>query len=140
MTRKLKVYIAGPYADRDRGVALLLLLEGLGYEVTSTWLRERENDATPDDRRRAANLDLADVARSDALLAWTRDCSAEPRGTLVEIGAALAADKPVVWIGRSEGECVFYDASGVLHVASTDSAIAILEELRLSAGLEEAVS
>lgn len=62
--RKLKIYIAGSYADRERAQVLMHGLELRGYEVTSTWLREAESDATPEDRRRAADLDIADVRRA----------------------------------------------------------------------------
>lgn len=119
---RLKVYIASSYADRDRSIELMKYLEGYGLEITSTWLREPENDGTDAGKRWYANLDLDDVERADVLVALTYAPTQEPRGTLVEIGYALAKGKPVLWLGRQHGECIFHHASGVYRTFFEDPA------------------
>jgi len=135
----MKIYIAGPYELRERAIALMQSLEARGFEVTSTWLRERENDATHEDRRRAADLDIADVRRADVLVAWTRHCGAkEPRGTLFEAGIAVGEGKPVLWVGDiaaphtwwKRHECIFYDATVVTRVLDFGSLYGVLEQIR----------
>ncbi|MDP3720809.1 MAG: hypothetical protein Q8T13_23855 [Acidobacteriota bacterium] len=61
----LKVYIAAPFQLKSEAVVLLALLQGAGYEVTSTWLRVTDMPDTD----QAARLDLADIDRSDVLVA-----------------------------------------------------------------------
>lgn len=131
----MKAYVASSYADRARSISLMRTLEARGIEVTSTWLRVVENDGTHDDRRRCADLDLADVERADIVIAHTLDAAAAPRGTLVEIGHGLALKKPVLWVGDPRergGECIFFDATGVTRLHSLDALLVVLGEMLLN--------
>ena len=132
----ISAYIASSYADRARSIALMRTLEARGIEVTSTWLRVVENDGTHEDRRRCADLDLADVARADIVIAHTLDAAAAPRGTLVEIGHGLALKKPVLWVGDPQergGECIFFDATGVTRLHSIEALLVVLGEMTVHA-------
>jgi len=58
-----KVYIAAPYEMRDEAIRIKGLLEGCGYEVTSTWLTTLDEEGD-----KGARMDLADVMRANVLL------------------------------------------------------------------------
>lgn len=104
----MKVYIAAPYPMREEAIALMLQLETAGHEVTSTWLK------SPDEMKdEYARLDLADVARADALVAFN-PAGWEEKGTggrHVEFGYALALNIPVFLIGAKSN--IFHHLSHV---------------------------
>lgn len=127
----MKAYVSGSYADRPRAIALMQTLEARGVEVTSSWLRVSPAEDSDDERRRAADLDLADVARADILVAWTRDASAQPRFTFGEIGAALAQQKPVLWVGADRGEPMLFWATGVVRLHTIDALLVVVDEMLL---------
>ena len=129
----MKAYVSSSYADRDRAQALMRTLEARGIEVTSSWLRVVPAEQTDADRRKAADMDLADVARADLLVAWTREASAQPRFTYGEIGHALALAKPVLWVGdeRKGGEPMMFWASGVMRLHSVEALLVVLDEMKM---------
>lgn len=128
----LKVYIAAPFPLKSEAVVVKALLEGAGYEVTSTWLRV---DDMPDTDA-AARLDLADVQRADVLVAMN-PAGWETRGTggrHAELGAALILDKPVVLLGERTN--VFHHHSNVEVAKTRAEALVLL--VRIWAGRQVA--
>jgi nucleoside 2-deoxyribosyltransferase len=90
------VYIAAPYEMRQVAVAAMKELEGRGFEVTSTWLKQLDEEGEA-----SARQDLADIARADILLAinpeeWRKKGGG---GRHAEFGFALALGKTMVLLG-----------------------------------------
>lgn len=119
----MKVYIAAPYTQRHHAFTLMRLLQasGMGISVTSGWITM---DNTLDDA--SARMDLDDVARADALLAynlpeWNNLGSG---GRHVELGYALALKKKVVVLGERMN--IFHYLNDVTVVNNVDEAIACL--------------
>lgn len=114
----MKVYLAAPYAARALLNEYAAELRHIGIAVTSTWLDgthelDAEHTATHEDRQRWATEDLADVRRSDLLVAFTAAAVGiqPPRGTSggrhVETGYALGRNISVLLVGETE-ENVFH--------------------------------
>ena len=60
---KTKVYVASPFELRNEAIRVMGLLKDKGHEVTSRWLSQLDEEGD-----KGARMDLADVARADALL------------------------------------------------------------------------
>lgn len=110
------VYLAGPYAARDRLAEYGEQLTRVGYILKARWLtRDAETqpegaatEAPLDDRRRWASEDLEDITRADMLVAFTAAAVDLPPGfgtsggRHVETGYALGIGRPVVLVGEPE--------------------------------------
>ena len=122
MSAVVKVYIAAPYPEREAAQAVMRDLENqIGFEVTSTWLREMDELADA-----YARLDLADVGRADVLVAlnpsaWTNTGTG---GRHVEFGYALALGKRIVLVGERSN--IFHYLSDVVVVPNVASLPGVL--------------
>jgi len=99
-----RVYIAAPYPLKAHANTVADTLRSRGFEITSSWLGDSQEDSHD-----AASLDLADVDRADVLLlvneqAWAQGGTG---GRHVEFGYALKGGKRVVVLGS---------ASNVFHL------------------------
>lgn len=118
--RPLRIYVAGSKRATKEVKDIQTSLGKVGYEITSAWVPDVEaNDGQdPTDkttRRRAVTGNMAAVASSDLLVAWT--VTGTPSATYAEIGAALALGKPVVWVQGPLGwGANIMDASPLVHV------------------------
>tara|TARA_B100000073_G_scaffold199345_1_gene165060 strand:- start:1115 stop:1597 length:483 start_codon:yes stop_codon:yes gene_type:complete len=98
MTRR-RIYLASPYGFAAQWKRLLLpeftaALESLGLEVWEPFERNGQVDmATPGWAYRVAQCDLQDVRDADALFAIVNGTPPD-EGVMVELGAAIALDKP----------------------------------------------
>lgn len=126
-----RVYIAAPYAARDRMPFYVAKLERLGVTVTSSWLRE-DLEINADTLGAAPGLtdaevsghaqtDLEDINDSDVLILFTAsflNISAKDNtsgGRHVETGYALAIGLHVIVVGEPEN--VFHRmTNGVVEV------------------------
>lgn len=121
----MQIYLAARYSRRLELCDYKVALEDDGHVITSTWLNgshQIDDHGTPigdagealvesgDDasaealRRRFAIEDLADVRRSDFIVAFTEKPRSEHSrgGRHVELGAAIAWGMPIVIIGPRE--------------------------------------
>ena len=89
------VYVAGKWEDKERVRAVMEELIATGHRVTHDWTTEEGSDSYTE---RALN-DLRGVWFADALVIVAVNTELPYRGTLVELGAALALGKPVYVIG-----------------------------------------
>ena len=98
MTRR-RIYLASPYGFSAQWKRLLLpeftaALEALGLEVWEPFERNGQVDlAAPGWAYRVAQRDLQDVRDADALFAIVNGTPPD-EGVMVELGAAIALDKP----------------------------------------------
>lgn len=113
----MKLYLAAPFADREKIAKIGDRLKSLGAVITARWIYGGEEGLS---REQIAILDLADVDACDTLVLFTF-----PRGTLttgggrhVEFGYAMARGKNLVVIGSREN--VFCHAPNVGVYATLD--------------------
>lgn len=132
----MKIYLAAPYAARDILKDHLSFWQDHGYEVTCGWVKGTRplgaasygisEVSTQEEVEAHALMDLEDVDRADAVVLYTAQYIAAAAGLdpvahnltsggrHVEVGYALAKDKPVVVIGPLEnifqrGLCLWAD-------------------------------
>lgn len=128
----MKIYLAAPYAARDRIKRYSDELTRIGYTVTSSWLDESHpiGDGTTgaatglDDGQVAlqASTDLADIDKADLLVLFTSDTarvgifSAISGGRHIETGYAIAKGLPVLVVGEPEN--IFHRLGRAVTVVS----------------------
>jgi nucleoside 2-deoxyribosyltransferase len=97
----MRVYLAAPYADRERMETIARRLQSKGIEITARWVFGNEEGLT---RPAIADMDLADVDACDTLVSFTfpRGTPSTGGGRHVEFGYALARGKTLVNIGHQE--------------------------------------
>lgn len=104
----MKVYIAAHSSELATEVAKKLEQEG--FNIISTWHKEpmgATSEYTPEDRRKIANLDAAQVTEADILFLLESPFKVSG-GKFVEAGIALGQGKPVVVIGRRENMLLWH--------------------------------
>lgn len=111
----MKIYLAAPYAARERVKDYAAELTRVGFTVTSSWLDEK-HDIKPETVGAATGLndaqasthvetDLRDIDRSDLLVLFTERAvgvDGSSGGRHVETGYALAIGYPVLVVGEPE--------------------------------------
>ena len=111
----LRIYLSGPFAWRERLIDRAAELERAGHSITSRWLEQDLNtpealavevavDSMPTAAAYFAEVDYADVAAADVLIAFTAPSALGPArgGRHVEFGLALAWGKSLIVIGPYE--------------------------------------
>lgn len=148
----MKIYLAGPYAAREKIAAYARELETIGFTVTSSWLAETHEIsegttgaavAISDEEVAAhAETDLRDLTRSDLVALITEQAAgagSSSGGRHVETGYAIARDKHVVVVGAPEN--VFHRAPQRCtcvpdwHAAVVELARRLVEHLGTPAGM-----
>ena len=108
----MKIYLAAAYQRKLEMRGVRSVLQAMGHEITATWIDD-ENDSDgmswgqlqlPEDVVRgsaAAQLDLADILRSNMMISFT-DAQLARGGRHVEFGVAYAWKKRMVVCGPRE--------------------------------------
>lgn len=99
-----KWYVATKIANRDQGIFVAYKLLRMGYQVTSRWLECEAKERPPEKTGTAwnefcskwAKYDMDDVLEADAIVVLVQDGC---KGTWVEMGLALAANKQIHFVG-----------------------------------------
>lgn len=140
------VYIAAPLPMRDAARSLMAVLEAMGYDVTSTWLKrplpaETGPNVNHSELNAWARRNLTDIRRSHVVVAMNfphwRD-----RGTggrHFETGYAVAMLIPVILFGGPHGNVFHYlDEDFVRVVESSQQLYDALQTVtRNGAGIDE---
>lgn len=120
----MKVYIAGPWADRELVKVISQGFDDRGVEITHRWWDFEGDYSEVEKMAEYARLDLEGVRAADVLvLINTR----KSEGKAVEQGLALAWGKPIIGVGEkgAESKNVFHhlpaytwvdDPSGVWEI------------------------
>jgi nucleoside 2-deoxyribosyltransferase len=106
----MKVYLAAAYQRKDEIRAAAEYLEGRGFEITSSWIREEYSPAIdirtlPGGINQViAGKDIEEIQNSDALIFFPEPQDKQPPrgGRHVEFGIALALGKRVIVVGERE--------------------------------------
>ena len=109
----MKFYVAGKFEDKERVRLAQSCIEAAGHEITHDWTM-----AAAIGGRVEAEDDMEGVKVADALLFVNVDPDLLYAGSLVEIGMALAWEKPVYFINTQHmARNVFYHLPGVFSAA-----------------------
>jgi hypothetical protein len=97
-----KIYVAGKLQEVDYIRGIMTILEDYGHTISYDWttLLHENNHA------RCAICELNGIKEADYLIAMVHR-KLNYRGVLVEIGMALALDKPVYIFGEGLRGCIF---------------------------------
>jgi nucleoside 2-deoxyribosyltransferase len=122
----MKVYIAGPWADRSLLAEVHQSARQAGLDVVSHWV---EQDGA-DGNRACAMCDLAELQMADALLLVNSGLS---EGKAVELGYALATHKLIVCavVSGTVSNNIFLNLPQVICVGAIPQAIDLLADLDL---------
>lgn len=113
----MTIYLAHNYAARQwlRDIVVPRLIQ-LGHTITARWVMgtPEEHAAHERDRSLAALHDIEDLQMAELLLFFPNQVGDKPgRGKWVELGYALATDKPIGVIG-TDHSCVFLHLPSIL--------------------------
>ncbi|MGH9249905.1 MAG: hypothetical protein ACRD0W_10370 [Acidimicrobiales bacterium] len=140
----MKVYLAAPYASREKIAGYAGELVSMGVNVQAQWLTEtheiddealgpasRFDDSTIEEM---VTGNFADIGQADVVVVFTEKVAGVPGlsgGRHVEAGYALAKSKAVVLVGEPEN--VFYRSARVTRCSDWHAAVIELAR-RLAAG------
>ena len=115
----IKVYLAADYSLKDELYLEALILEAADLEVTSRWIRAKNEPIawlSQERRRECAEIDLEDIRAADVfvLVNLGEHANSGTGGRHVELGYALGIGKPVVVSGERTN--VFHSIPQVRHV------------------------
>lgn len=124
-----KVYLAGPWIDREKMPDIAKVLEANGHSITHPWWQyegEGEEHETDEFMRLCAVKDYEGVVNADAVVVYN---SAKSEGKATEQGIAIAHDKRIIlWTpGEKPTSNVFHHMYHYKHVKTLDQ---VLEALK----------
>jgi nucleoside 2-deoxyribosyltransferase-like protein len=129
----MRVFISGKVGQEDDTQAVMSALTALGHVVTFDWTsiaHLRPYEVNREDSSRAAVEELAGVQSADVLVLLSHERGV---GMFVELGAALALNKPVLVLTRGPMRTMFLAHPLVTTVIAVDDLLAKIDELaRLS--------
>lgn len=124
-----RIYVAGPWIDREKVIPIADKLESLGYTITHKWWEyegKNQNDETPEFLRECAVSDVNGVATADVVLVYN---SAKSEGKAVEQGLAIALKVPIVCINPGEikpSSNIFHYLPVYTHVKTIEEALEVI--------------
>jgi len=98
----MKFYVAGSIEDRQYIKFVQKKLIASGHEITRDWTANFKKDDCEESQR-----DIGGVEKCDAFLGMFRSNHRIYRGSLAELGAAIAYGKRVYVVGHAADDCVF---------------------------------
>lgn len=138
--RRLKIYVAARFGEKDKVRQIYERLEKLGYEISSKWTEHEENwtlsergqniyGSNPEYARSLSIKDLKGVIDCDVfMLLHTQEGG---QGKFIEYGAALASGKYCVIVNPTYvDDCMFFYCPKVYLHFDLDSAISMISELK----------
>ena len=129
----MKFYVAGKWEDRILVRFWHRVLKGKGHEITCDWTdHEYPGEGQQHLLAGYAMADIKGVRDCDVLIALFQE-PRHYRGTLVEIGGALALGKPVWVLGPEERSCIFMEHPLVVTMANEVELLSKIESLEVSA-------
>lgn len=128
----MRIYIAGPWIERQNMPAIAARIEAAGHTITHKWWEAEDTkegfEASHDILAQQAGWDLNGVRDADLVFLVN---SQKSEGKSVEQGIALAADKPILAVGKlgEHSKNVFHYLSNYKWVDTIDDAMMVLSTI-----------
>lgn len=127
----MKIFVSGKIGTQLDPKPFMRELEALGHTITFDWttidhLRPYEDNAQAS--ARAAELEIDGVKAADVLVLVSHERGV---GMFVELGAALALDKPVIVLAEPPARTMFFFHPLVQWVGTKDAVIASLDAMEV---------
>lgn len=125
----MKLYVAGASAEIARAEAFIAKLRAHGFEITFDWpahirgVGASNEGVDYDECVRSAKADIKGVLDAEWFVLLEPE-QAKTIGAWVEIGVALHAVIPVLWVG--EGDRTIFSALATMSVSDDENAIELL--------------
>lgn len=119
---KPRVYLAGPWVEREKASEYATKLEASGFHITHKWWLyegEDQDKEEPDFLENCANSDVKGVYTADVVIVIN---SVKSEGKAVETGLAIAKGIPICLIGKKSIN-IFYNLSYIAKVDTLEEAI-----------------
>lgn len=124
-----KVYVSGRSSIRDGVEGAIEKLTEAGFEVTFDWTKHPRivYKDEPNKAREYLQVELKAIDNSDAFILIS---DKEGTGMYVEMGYALAKDKPVYVVGKWNTKPIFMYHPAVIKCGTVEEVITKLKSLR----------
>ena len=126
-----RVYLAGPWVDREKVTEIADILEGKGYKLTHKWWKyegEGEHLESKEFLQNCAYHDVDGVRFADVVVVMN---TAKSEGKAVEQGLAIAFGKPVIcWTpgDTKPSSNIFHHLPNYTHVKTLEAVLEVLGE------------
>lgn len=135
-SKKMKIYVAAKFSDKDQTRAAHNLLKVAGHTITHDWTVNKQSfpfTADPEFTAQCATEDLAGVLAADVLVVLSH--AEASMGSAGELGAAIAAkllgkSMLIYAVGPHFDQNFFYHHPMVQKVDSIDAIVTELKNLR----------
>ncbi len=92
----MKVFVAGSINNINSIKDLMKSIKSNGHSIVHDWTEQFDETR----KQEFCLKDIEGIKESDVLIACMENCRTMCRGTLIEIGIALALDKKIIVIGE----------------------------------------
>ncbi len=120
-----RVYLAGPWVERDKMPAIATMFEQAGWEITHKWWEHETEESAKQIPGNAygeqcATSDYRGVSSADVVVVLN---TVKSEGKAVETGMAIAWGIPLCLIGKNPLN-IFYNFSWITKVDTPEEALA----------------
>jgi nucleoside 2-deoxyribosyltransferase len=128
-SKTMRIYLAGPWVDRDKMPAIAKQIEAMGHTITHPWWQyegESQENESLEFLENCARQDVRAVRTADMIVVYN---SAKSEGKAVEQGLAIAYGIPIICItqGVKPSSNIFHYLTKLyIHVTTVDQALALL--------------
>jgi nucleoside 2-deoxyribosyltransferase len=125
----VRIYVAGPWVDREQVIPIAKQLENIGHVITHEWWKydgESQNNEPPSFLAQCAQADVDGVKTADVVIVYN---SSKSEGKSVEQGIAIANNKPIVCITPGDikpSSNIFHYLPNYQHVKSVEAALEVI--------------
>ncbi len=126
-----RIYVAGPWVDREQAVPIAAKLEALGHTITHKWWNyegENQQHGPPEFLRECAEHDVEGVRTADIVLVLN---TSKSEGKAGEQGMAIAWGKPIVCITPDirPSTNIFHYLPCYTHVKTVEEALEVIQNV-----------
>jgi nucleoside 2-deoxyribosyltransferase len=123
-----RIYVAGPWVDREQVIPIADKLEQMGHVITHKWWEYEgvsQNEESPEFLRECAKSDFNGVASADIVLVLN---TSKSEGKAAEQGIAIALGKPIVCITPdvNPSSNIFHYLGCYTHVKTVEEALEVV--------------
>ena len=126
----MRVAVIGSWEDRKEIATMMFCIEADGHIITHDWTKHYFSlDPTTKFRQaeQYAQEDLRMIRDCEVLVFYAKN-NFTCRGSYVEMGAALALDKPIILYGHGVDACIYVNHPLVRRAGSALEVLDMLEE------------